>query len=73
MRRSAKVTEVLALLYLHGLSSGDFAPALEELFGSEAGLSASTITRLTEQCQQEHEQFMRRNLSGRDYVYSMLS
>ena len=40
MRRSPKVTEVLPLLYLHGLSSGDFVPALEEFFGSEAGLSA---------------------------------
>ena len=39
MRRSPKVTEVLPLLYLHGLSSGDFVPALEEFFGSEAGLS----------------------------------
>ena len=46
-RRSPKVTEVLPLLYLHGLSSGDFVPALEEFFGSKAGLSASVITRLT--------------------------
>jgi transposase-like protein len=42
MRRSPKVTEVLPLLYLHGLSSGDFVPALEEFFGTEAGLSASS-------------------------------
>ena len=69
MRRSPKVSEVLPLLYLHGLSSGDFVPALEEFFGSEAGLSASTITRLTEQWQQEREHFMRRDLSQRDYVY----
>ena len=40
MRRSPKLTEVLPLLYLHGLSSGDFVPALEEFFGSRAGLSA---------------------------------
>lgn len=69
MRRSPKVTEVLPLLYLHGLSSGDFVPALEEFFGSKAGLSAATITRLTEQWQQERERFMRRDLCGRDYVY----
>ncbi len=69
MRRSPKVTEVLPLLYLHGLSSGDFVPALEEFFGSEAGLSASTITRLTEQWQQEREHFMDRDLCERDYVY----
>ena len=69
MRRSPKVTEVLPLLYLHGLSSGDFIPALEEFFGTEAGLSASTITRLTEQWQTERESFMCRDLSVRDYVY----
>ncbi len=69
MRRSPKVTEVLPLLYLHGLSSGDFVPALEEFFGSEAGLSAATVTRLTEQWQSERESFMSRDLSGRDYVY----
>ena len=46
-RRSAKVTEVLPLLYLHGLSSKDFVPALEEFFGSGAGLSAPVITRLS--------------------------
>jgi putative transposase len=69
MRRSPKVTEVLPLLYLHGLSSGDFVPALEEFFGTEAGLSAATVTRLTEQWQQEREHFMRRDLSARDYVY----
>jgi putative transposase len=44
-------------------------PALEEFFGTEAGLSASTVTRLTEQWQTEHEHFMRGDLSGRDYVY----
>ena len=69
MRKSPKVTEVLPLLYLHGLSSGDFVPALEEFFGSDAGLSSATITRLTEQWQQERESFMRRDLSNRDYVY----
>jgi putative transposase len=44
-------------------------PALEEFFGTEAGLSASTITRLTEQWQAEHESFQSRDLSERDYVY----
>lgn len=69
MRRSAKVTEVLPLLYLHGLSTGDFAPALEEFFGTGAGLSPASITRLTEQWQQEREAFERRDLSEVDYVY----
>jgi transposase-like protein len=60
---------VLPLLYLHGLSSSDFVPALEELFGSAAGLSASVITRLCEQWQAEREAFAQRDLSEVDYVY----
>jgi transposase-like protein len=68
VRRSPKVAEVLPLLYLHGLSTGDFAPALAEFFGSGAGLSASTIGRLAEQWQAEHAAFSRRDLSERDYV-----
>ena len=43
-RKSPKVAEVLPLLYLHGLSTGDFVPALEAFFGSAAGLSAAVIT-----------------------------
>ncbi|MBA2272781.1 MAG: hypothetical protein H0W21_02595 [Actinobacteria bacterium] len=39
--------EVLPLLYLHGLSSGDFRPALSEFLGTDAGLSPAAITRLT--------------------------
>ena len=67
-RRSPKVTEVLPLLYLHGLSSSDFVPALEELFGSRAGRSASVVTRLTTQWQAEREAFAQRDLSEVDYV-----
>ena len=69
LRRSPKVTEVLPLLYLRGLSTGDFAPALAGFLGSEAGLSASTITRLTEAWQAEHERWSRRTLAAVDYVY----
>jgi putative transposase len=69
MRRSPKVSEVLPLLYLHGLSTGDFTPALEEFFGTGAGLSPASIARLTEQWQQEREAFMQRDLSEKDYVY----
>jgi transposase-like protein len=69
VRRSPKVCEVLPLLYLHGLSSGDFAPALREFLGSEAGLSPASVVRLTEQWQEERKSFMERELSGKDYVY----
>ena len=68
-RRSPKVAEVLPLLYLHGLSSKDFVPALEGFFGSGAGLSASAITRLTEAWQKEYRRFAGRDLSGADFVY----
>ncbi len=69
MRKSPKVSEVPPLLCLHGLSSGDFAPALGEFFGSPSGLSASTVTRPAEAWQGERESFMGRDLSDRDYVY----
>jgi transposase-like protein len=68
-RTSPKVSEVLPLLYLHGMSSGDFAPALTEFFGSAAGLSASVITRLTRQWQAERDSFAKRDLRAVDYVY----
>ena len=68
-RKSPKVTEVLPLLYLHGLSSKDFGPALEGFLGTGAGLSAPTITRLTAGWQDEARAFGQRDLSDVDYVY----
>jgi transposase-like protein len=68
-RKTPKITEVLPLLYLHGLSSGDFVPALGQFLGSSAGLSAPVITKLTEQWKAEHRAFSARDLSGVDYVY----
>jgi transposase-like protein len=53
-RKTPKVTEVLPLLYLHGLSSGDFVPALGQFLGSSAGLAAPVITKLTETWKAEH-------------------
>src|ERR671938_1024940 len=67
-RKSPKVVEVLPLLYLHGLSTGDFVPALEAFFGTSAGLSAAVVTRLVAAWQAEHETFSRRDLSEVDYV-----
>ena len=68
-RRSPKVAEVLPLLYLHGLSTGDFVPALEGFFGSSAGLSPSVVTRLTASWQAEHRAFTERSLADCDFVY----
>jgi putative transposase len=59
-RKSPTVAGVLPLLYLHGLSSGDFTPALEQFLGSGAGLSPTTITRLTSQWQDEAAAFNKR-------------
>ena len=68
-RKTPKINEVLPLLYLHGLSSGDFAPALGQFLGSSAGLSAPVITKLTETWKAEQRAFAARDLSGVDYVY----
>jgi len=68
-RKSPRVAEVLPLLYLHGLSSSDFAPALEQFLGTSTGLSAATITRLTTQWQGEATAFNTRPLTDTDYVY----
>jgi transposase-like protein len=70
MRRSPKVDAVLPLLYLHGLSTGDFKPALHELLGQDAaGLSPTAITRLTTVWQGEYETWRQRSLAELDFVY----
>jgi len=68
-RKSPKINEVLPLLYLHGLSSRDFVPALENFLGTGSGMSAATITRLTVQWQNEARAFGDRDLSTKNYVY----
>jgi putative transposase len=70
MRRSPNVTETLPILYLRGLSTGDFKPALAKLFGEEAsGLSSSSIARLTTVWEAEYRQFRDLRFDDRDYVY----
>lgn len=68
-RKSPRVAEVLPLLYLHGLSSSDFGPALTQFLGSSHGLSPATITRLTKDWQDEAVAFNKRSLAETDYVY----
>jgi putative transposase len=69
-RRSPKVTEALPVLYLHGLSTGDFAPALRDLLGEDAsGLSPSSISRLTTQWEADHAAFKQRRLEFHRYAY----
>jgi transposase-like protein len=70
MRRSPKVAEVLPVLYLRGLSTGDFREALVALLGKDAaGLSATNIARLTNEWEAEYRAFQKRSLADRDYVY----
>ena len=70
IRRSPRLESVLPLLYLHGLSTGDFREALPALLGPDAaGLSPSAILRLTTTWTTEYEAFRRRDLADRDYVY----
>jgi putative transposase len=69
-RRSPKVDDVLPVLYLRGLSTGDFRPALEQLLGEDAaGLSPSTISRLCRDWEAEHARFRERALRFHRYAY----
>jgi len=70
LRRSKAIEEFIPWLYLKGISTGDFAEALQALLGEQAkGLSANVIVRLKEQWSAEFEQWNRRDLTGKQYVY----
>ena len=70
MRRSPRLEAALPVLYLHGLSTGDFREALTALLGPEvAGLSPATITRLLRAWQDEYRAWRTRSLVEKDYVY----
>jgi len=69
-RRSPKVGEVIPILYLRGLSTGDFRPALEGLLGEDAaGLSATTVSRMCKEWEEHHARFRQRLLSFSRYAY----
>ncbi|MBV8267048.1 MAG: transposase, partial [Planctomycetaceae bacterium] len=70
LRKTKSIEELIPWLYLKGISTGDFAEALQALLGPEApGLSATTITRLKAVWEAEHQAWARRSLAGKRYVY----
>ena len=70
LKRSKSIEDLLPLLYLKGISTGDFNEALEALLGKgAAGLSAGTISRLKADWEQEQEAWSKRSLSDKEYVY----
>jgi transposase-like protein len=70
MRRSPRLEEALPILYLRGLSTGDFSEALPVLLGPEAaGLSATSIGRLKSIWEEEYKAWRKRSLEGKVYVY----
>jgi len=70
MRRSKSIETLLPILYLKGISTGNFSEALAALLGKDAaGLSASAIGRLKDGWLDEHARWQKRDLSARRYVY----
>ncbi|MFM9116426.1 MAG: IS256 family transposase, partial [Planctomycetota bacterium] len=70
LRKTQAIEELIPWLYLKGISTGDFAEALQSLVGERAtGLSANVVVRLKEQWCVEHEEWSKRDLSDKKYVY----
>jgi transposase-like protein len=70
IRRSKSLEALLPWLYLKGVSTGDFAEALQALLGPDApGLSPATLSRLKQGWQEELAQWQQRDLTGKHYVY----
>ena len=69
-RRTKSLEALIPILYLKGVSTGDFEEVLTTLVGKDApGLSASTIARLKDAWSDEHDRWRRRDLSTKRYVY----
>lgn len=70
LRRTESIEELIPWLYLKGISTNDFGEALQALVGEKAkGLSANVVVRLKEQWAEEYDQWRRRDLSEKEYVY----
>lgn len=70
LKRTESIEELLPVLYLKGISTGDFSEALKSLLGANAkGLSSGTISRLKQHWQEEHKSWSKRDLDLKKYVY----
>lgn len=70
LRKTKSIEELIPWLYLKGVSTGDFSEALTALVGPGCpGLSATTVTRLKSVWEQEYQEWNRRSLEGKQYVY----
>ena len=70
LRKTRSIEELLPWLYLKGISTGGFHEALQALVGPECpALSASTVTRLLEGWQAEYQEWSKRSLADKHYVY----
>src|SRR5690349_21553912 len=69
-RRTPSLDALLPVLYLRGVSMGDFQEALAALLGKEApNLSPAVIARLRDTWQADYARWQRRDLAARHYVY----
>lgn len=70
LRKTKSIEELIPWLYLKGVSTGDFSEALRALLGADApGLSATTVTRLKGVWEEEYQEWSKRSLAGKQYVY----
>ena len=70
MRRTPSIDALIPILYLKGISTGDFSDALSAILGEGAvGLSPTNIVRLKQGWEQEYEKWSKRDLSGKRYIY----
>lgn len=70
LRRTKNIEELVPVLYLKGISTGDFTQALEKILGKDVvGFSAENIVRMKQIWQQDYERWMSRDLSASRYVY----
>ncbi|HRW94051.1 MAG TPA: IS256 family transposase [Thermotogota bacterium] len=69
MRRVPSIDNLLPVLYLRGVSTGDFSDALESILGKGNGVSANTIVRLKKEWQAEYAQWCKRRFDTNEYCY----